>query len=181
MATIKKIIISSIVGGVSFAVAIAIIFGLVFWYQNKPKPPKPWNKEAITATYDSVDTEGEKNYFVFYYTLQNNTDFDYKFSDLTNILFMAKLKKQKSLSGQKNNEFLQPDFPILIPAKQRIRFALHLSFPYDKSLKKDASKDESEKYKKELEAYANKEFSNMEGFVLFDEINRYQIEFQKGW
>jgi len=181
MATIKKIIISSIVGGVSFAVSIAIIFGIFFWYQNKPKPPKPWNKDTITATYDSVDTEGEKNYFVFYYTLQNNTDFDYNFSDLTNITVMAKLKKQNSLSGQKKDEFLKPDYPILIPAKQRIRFALHLGYPYDKTLKKDASKEEREKYRKDMEAYANKEFSNLDGFVLFDELNRYQIEFPKGW
>jgi len=37
-------------------------------------PPKPWDKKAITAIYDFVDTEGEKNTIVFYYTLQNNTE-----------------------------------------------------------------------------------------------------------
>jgi hypothetical protein len=180
MTNSKKVIAYGIAGGVGFAVALAIISVIVFWYQSNPKPPKPWNKEAITASYDSVAVEGEKNHIVFYYTLQNNTDFDYKPMDLSNIVAMAKLKKQKSLSGQKNDEVLRPDYPILIPAKQRIRFAFHLGYPYNKSLKKDATQEEQEKYIKDIEAYVNEEFSNLDGFVLFDEMNRYQIEFPKG-
>jgi hypothetical protein len=184
MPTIKRMVVSGLAGGVGFAVAIAIILGIVSWYQSRPKPPKPWDKAAVTATYDSIDTEGQSgrwegqppNRLVFYYTLQNNTDSDYQFSDLTNIVVMAKLKRQKSLSGQKGDKFLQPDSPVLIPAKQRIRFALHVGYPYeyDKSLKAGASK-------KDIEAYVNEKFSNLDGFALFDENNRYQIDFPKGW
>jgi hypothetical protein len=181
MTTIRKVIISSIIGGFSLAVTLAIIIGIVAWFNHRPTPPKPWDKLAITATYDSLNTEGQENYVVFHYTLQNNTAYDYKFADLTNILLMAKLKRQKSLSGQKNDEWLYPDFPIMIPAKQRIRFTLHTKFPYDKSLKKNATRAEREQYSKKIEAYANKEWSNLDGFVLFDETARYQIEFPKGW
>jgi hypothetical protein len=178
MPTVKKIIISSIVGGVSIAVTIAIIFVIISWYENRPKP---WNKDAISATYDYIETEGEKNYFVCYYTLQNNTDYDYKFSDLTDILIMSKLKKQKSLSGNKESDTLKPDYPIIIPAKQRIRFAIHLQYPYDKTLKEDASKEERKAYRKDIEAFFNNKLQNLDGFVLFDERARYQIEFPKGW
>lgn len=181
MTTIKRVIVSGIAGGVGFAAALAIIFGTIYWYQGKPKPPKPWNKTAIAASYDTVDVEGEKNHLVFSYTLQNNTDFDYGFSDLNSIMAMARLKKQKSLSGNKNDDLLRPDCPILIPAKQRLRFALHVAYPYDKSLKNDATKEEKERYRKDLEAYVAKEFSNLDGFTIFDEVNRYQIEFPKGW
>jgi hypothetical protein len=178
MTTIKRVIISSVAGGVGFAVALAIIFGTMHWYQCKPKP---WNKNAITASYDSADVEGEKNHVVFYYTLQNNTAFDYGFSDLKSIMTMFRLEKQKSLSFEKNDELFRPDCPIWIPAKQRMRFALHLALPYDKSLKKDATKDEKNEYRKNLEIYLNKEFTNLDGFTLFDEVNRYQIELPKGW
>ena len=181
MSTLKRWIITGVSFGAGAAVIIALIICGYLWYSSKQKPPKPWDTKAITAIYDSVYTEGENNYFVFYYTLQNNTDFDYNLSDLTNITLMGKLKKQKSLTGKKTDEFLKPDYPILIPAKQRIRFALHLGYPYDKTLKKDASEEEEAKYKKDIEAYANKKLSNLDGFVLFDELKRYQIEFSKGW
>jgi len=53
--------------------------------------------------------------------------------------------------------------------------------PYDKDLKFDATKEERKKYKKELESHINDKFKNLNGFVLFDQKNRYRIDFPKGW
>lgn len=178
MTTLKKLIV--IIIAEVFA-ATAIIFGFSLWAENRLRIPDPWNKTAITAIYDSIGTEGSQNYLVFYYTLQNNTAFDYELSDLSNVILMADLKKQDSFAGQKNNKILQPNYPVMIPAKQRLRFAVHLRYPYDKSLNEDASADDRKKYRKELEAYVNKHISSLNGFVLFDENHGYQIELPKGW
>lgn len=181
MSTAKRLIIISIFAGIGFAVTFSIIAGGVFWYQSQPKPPKPWDINAVVASYDHIDTEGENNNIVFYYTLQNNTDLDYKIPNLSNVVAMAKLEKQKSLSSTPNDEHLKPDFPILIPARQRIRFAIDLKYPYDKKLKNDSTQQERKKYGEELERFANDKLSNLDGFVLFDERNRYQINLPNGW
>lgn len=166
--------------GAGVVITAALILGTFFWYESRPKP---WNSTAIAAIYNSIDTEGEKNTFVFYYTLENNTDFDYKISFLSDVVLLAKLKRGDSLSGKINDKFFQPDYRILLPARQRIRFAIHLGYPYvyDIPRKEDATDEEKEKYRNELKAYASKKFSNLNGFVIFDEKHRYQINFPKGW
>jgi hypothetical protein len=94
---------------------------------------------------------------------------------------MSKLEKQKSLSGEKGDPFLKFDFPLLLPAKQRLRFAIHLKWPYDKKIKAETTKDEREKYRKELSAFLKEQAPNLDGFAIFDELNRYQIDFPRGW
>jgi len=50
--------------GLRTAVGLAGITDCFVWYQSRPKPPKPWNRTAINAEYDSVGTEGDKNNIV---------------------------------------------------------------------------------------------------------------------
>ena len=40
--------------------------------------------------------------------------------------------------------------------------------------------DKSE-YRKALELYIREKYVNLDGFVLFDQANRYQIDFPSGW
>ena len=181
MSTLKRWIIMGASFGAGLAVTLALIIGGYLWYASKPKPPKPWDTKAITATYDFIDTEGDNNTIVFYYTLQNNTDYDYRITDASNFTLMGKLEKQKSLSGAKGDRFLKFDFPLLLPAKQRLRFAIHLDYPYDKKSKAEATKDEREKYRKELSAFLKEKTPNLDGFAIFDELNRYQIDFPREW
>ncbi len=129
MTSLKKLTVISMSFGVGFAITIALVLGAFFWYQNKPKPPKPWDENAITATYDSVDTEGKNNTIFFSYTLENNTNLDYSIDGLSNMVLLAKLKKQDSLSGRRNDEWLKPDPSIFIPSKERFRFLIHLAYP----------------------------------------------------
>ncbi len=178
MSKAKRLVIIGISFGMGFAVTLSIIIGAFFWHQSRPRP---WNTKAIIAIYDHVDTEGVDNNFVFYYTLHNATEYDYKISNLSDVITMAVLKKQNSLSGSPNDEFFKPDCPIFIPVKQRIRFAIHLKHPFDNKLKEGATKEERKKYREYLEKYADEQFSNLGGFVLFDEANRYQINLACGW
>ena len=181
MSTLKHWIITGASFGAGLAITLALIIGGYLWYSSKPKPPKPWDTKAITATYDRVDTEGDNNTIVFYYILQNNTDYDYHIVDASNVTLMDKLEKQKSLSWGKSDQFLKFDYPLLLPAKQRLRFAIHLDYPYNKKIKAEATKDEIEKYRKALSGFLKEETPNLNGFAMFDELNRYQIDFPREW
>ena len=94
---------------------------------------------------------------------------------------MCKLERQESLSGTKGDDYLTIDFPILLPAKQRLRFAIHFKLHYEKESRSNATQVEKEKFRKELAAFLKEKAPNLNGFALFDELKRYQIDFGRGW
>ncbi len=151
--------------------------GTYVWLQSRPKPPKPWDTKSITATFDGVLTEGDQNTWVFYYSLSNNTDRDYRL-DATSAACMSKVRGN-TLSNA------SPDFetfnsPIYIPSKHRLRFAVHVKFPYDM---KDPIDNEAAHaaWKKQFLEFVKREAPNLNGWVLFDETNRYEITLPRGW
>lgn len=178
MSAIKRWIITGLSFGAGFAITLAIIIGLFIWHENKPKP---WDTKAITSIYDTADIEGDNSTFVFYYTLQNNTDKDYTINDASDFVLLSKLKRQNSLSGTNTQDLLKIDTPILLPAKQRLRFAIHLGYPYENKSIVGPTKEDKEKFRKEIGLYLQKEIPNLNGYVLFDKTNRYQINFNRGW
>jgi len=178
MSATKRRIITDLSLGVGFVIVLAIIVSLFIWHENKPAP---WDARAITSIYDSVDVEGDNGTLVFYYTLQNNTDIDYSINEASDVVLLSKLKKQNSLSGTNAKDLLRIDVPVLLPAKQRLLFEIHLGYPYEKKLNKNAAAEEKEKFRKEIGLYLQQEAPNLNGFVLFDKVNRYQINFEKGW
>ena len=175
----KRIIVVGVCVGVGFALMASLIVGVAFWYESRPKPPRPWDTAAITAEFDVVDTEGENDQIVFRYTLQNNTDFDYSPLD-TSLKLMGQLERQKSLSNSPEG-FPKID-SVYIPARQRVRYSIHTIYPYDKEkLKADASTDERTAWRKKLGIFIKEDMGNLNGFVIFDDTDRYQINFKKGW
>jgi hypothetical protein len=180
--TWKKVLVSSAVFGLSFALTLVLLFLGYLWYQSHPKFPPPWNIDAITATYDRVDTEGDENTIVIYYTLENKTEFDYTIEKEQGLIVLAKLQQEGSLTGTKRDDkLLQLDYPVFIPSKQRFRLAVHLKYSYDLKEKTNSTIEERRKYRKGLEEYINNEMSNLDGFVLFDEQKRFEITLPKGW
>lgn len=165
--------------GVGTAVGLAGVIGCFIWYQGRPKPPKPWNRSAIIAEYDYVDTEGDKNTIIFYYTLENTTDFDYHLESGTNVGMNAMLHKQHSLSPFTESESV--NYPISVPAKKRVRFPIHIGYPYPEKEKPDDDLEERRRYRAGLETYIAKELANLDGFDLLDETNRYEIVLPGGW
>jgi len=175
----KKLVLVGVSIGVGFAVCAASIIAVFIWYDSRPTPPKPWDSRSITAEFDRLDTEGENNNIVFYYTLQNNTDFDYRLPEGSTTL-MAQLEQTKSLSASKDG-FTTHDTAVFLPAKQRYRYAVHVAYPYEIKLKDSATDVETKAWREKLGVYVNDEMSNLNGFVLFDEANRYQVILPKGW
>jgi hypothetical protein len=178
----KRALFIGIGWGLSTAVGLAVLAGSFFWYESRPKPPQPpkaWDSASIKAEYDNVDTEGEKNNFVFNYTLENTTAFDYRVEDAHEVTISAKLQEQQSLSPL--GELGSIDYPIVVPAKKRVRFSIHITYPYPVKQKENANLEERLEYRKAAEKYASDEFSNMDGFDLLDAANRYEIIFPAGW
>jgi hypothetical protein len=183
----KRAVLIGVGWGLGTAVGLALIVGGFLWYENRPKPPvppKPWNASAIKAEYDLVGTETNKekqNVIVFYYTLENTTDFDFRVEDGQHITITGKLKDEKSLTP-----FLKPagviDYPIFVPAKKRVRIEIHLvGYTYPVKQKDNPTAEERKQYRAMLAKYVADEFPNLDGFDLLDGENRYEIVLPGGW
>lgn len=164
--------------GVGFAIIFVLIFGGVIWYQGRPKT---WNNSAIKAFYEKIGTGGEDNTLIFYYTVENTSPFDWTIDPYSDAVLMVKLEDSKSLTGPAKDEFISFDKPIFLPAKQRLLFRIRFKYSYDKKLKSHSTREERKEYRKKLESYVAEKWPNLNGFVLYDKANQYQIDFPRGW
>jgi hypothetical protein len=181
----KKALLIGLGWGLGTALGLAILVGGFLWYGSRPKPPKPpkpWDSAAIKADYDVAYTEGDNNVIVIYYTLENTTDFDYRIEDGHDVMMSAKLEKQNNLSPfALDDNFAKVDYPIFVPAKKRVRFPVHLGYPYPVKDDAKADVDARKKYRQAVEKYISDDLANLDGFDLLDETNRYEIVFPAGW
>ncbi len=175
----KKFAIRSFFGGVGIAVTIAIIVGLLTWYNTER--PKPWNTSAIKAEWDTMEfmTGVSGGYPVdFYYNLRNNTDKNYPINGST-LTVMAVLKSGNALSKEFGHYQIGEatvDGPKFIPPKGTARIGVHVSYYYPSEFT-EADKNDSGK----VLASFNHRLEELNGFVLFDEQNHYRINLPKGW
>jgi len=182
MAEWRKLLLLGLGWGLGTAVGLALLVGGFLWYQGRPRPtepPKPWNTTAIKAEYDTTDTEGDKNTIVFFYTLENTSDFDYRVGSSDQILMNATLMKQKNLTPFTETEKI--DYPIIVPAKKRMRFLIHISYTCPAKQKEGADLEERRKHGRDVEKYVSDELTNLDGFDFLDETKRYEIVFPAGW
>lgn len=178
----KRPLLIGIGWGLGTALGVVLFVGGFLWYQSRPKPPKPpkpWNTAAIKAEFDRVDTEGEDNNIVVSYTLENTTEFDYRVENGMNLILSARLEKEQSLAPF--SKLTKIDFPIFIPARKRVRFPIRLPHPYSAEHKDVTDVADAEKHRQAVEKYMVDKLSNLNGFDLLDETNRYEIIFPAGW
>lgn len=176
----KKILLRAAGFGGGFAVVVAIILGVVVWWSGRPVKPKPWNKTAITATFNNLRTEGDKHTIVYEYTLQNNTDTDYQLSDETDTHLGFKRMQTDSMDFS-DKTFVKADYPIYVPAKSRVNLELHMPLPYDSDVDTNAPDDVQHDYYTKLSHFVATTISNVSGFVLMDDTARYEIDLPNGW
>jgi len=163
--------------GAGFALLCAVVVGGLVWYSRRPKPPQAWNTQAITATYDYVTTKGEQNRIVFVYTLQNNTQEDYRIDSESEVDVFHKLVSQNSIYHTVNK---RPEiaFPIFVPAGGRTTLVIGYESEYSGA---KINGDDQKKYRADVQEFVKTKHPNLGGFVLFDQIHRYEIELPKGW
>jgi hypothetical protein len=175
----NKILIRSAGFGAGFAVAVCAIVGMWAWYSNRPKPIKPWDKGAVTAEYQYVRPQGDKNNLCFTYVVQNNTDVDYRIEGEEGIEITATLKDTNGLS--ESGKDITTDYPVFVPAHRRVRFLMTIPYPYPVKADANATHAERKQYNAQVAQYVTDKLANLGGFVLFDSHNRYEIDFPNGW
>jgi hypothetical protein len=156
---------------------LCAVVGSLIWYQGRPKPPKPWSKQAITAEYDYVSTDDDNKIF-FYYTVQNNTESDYRLESDTQVELAARLKEEKAFDS--SGKIVTLDYPVFIPVKGRVRLKVKIPQTYPAHDKEETS-DERHNHHTKVAQYITTEATNLDGFVLLDTANKYEIDFPSGW
>ena len=149
-----------------FALTVCLVVGL--YVSSAANPPKPWNRHAVTAEYWKVDTCGGDNHICFLYTLQNNTDEDFRRGSSYVVDVSAILKSQKSFGSFADK---QPtlEYPVFVPAKSRALGVLVVS-TYRAGRPDDAKG--LERFRAALVGKIVEDMPNVDAFVLFDETDR---------
>jgi hypothetical protein len=78
MAPWKQTLLKFLSVGIGIGVGLAISVAFYAWYSSRPKPQKPWDANAITASFEWADTSDKDNHLRFVYILENRTDRDYR-------------------------------------------------------------------------------------------------------
>jgi len=121
----------------------------------------------VSAEYDYASAEGDKNNIAIFYTLQNNTDFDYEIRSADQVQLAGRLGREHNISIVQSGEgFLTGDFPVFIPAHGRSRFGIHLGYPYSEKFDGRASEDARYDFGTKLAKYIATDLANLDGFVL---------------
>lgn len=150
---------------------------LILYLRSGPgaATPKPWNSSAITANYvgaqlRQLDSGNAALYLA--YEVTNHTDSDYRLADGPGALVMSRLKADGSLSSQQPARL---SYPTFLPARQRARVALEVPSSFDWPEDSDAA------FQDKLRDFVNQKLTDVQAFVLFDQADRFEIEFPSGW
>jgi hypothetical protein len=160
---------------IAIAAVILVGIGAVSYYEYGYRRLEPWNPGGITASYlgaELRETDPGNASLLLSYELQNNTDADYRLSDGPGVVVMSRLATDGSLSSQ---EGVQLSYSTFLPARQRARVMLEMRRPFTWPASNDPATQEK------LKDFINQRLSAVDEFVLFDQSDRVQIEFPRGW
>jgi hypothetical protein len=154
-----------------FVVGI-VVFTYAVWHSSRPQP---WNDKAMVTEYADlrISSTGsaynniEANYFV-----TNMSNMDYQLSK-SNIV-MVKVPGSSGLREAPDVAIAQDFF---IPAKQKVSVSFRLPLQNRDIFNEAVTKKNQVEIKKLLA----KELQDVDGFVVFDPLAKYQISFSNGW
>jgi hypothetical protein len=132
--------------------------------------PQAWNSGAIETTLAGVrvrELDNTHAAVVFSYDLDNRTDTDYRLSSGPNVVIMSRLQPNGSLTSVQQ---VSLDSAAFVPARNRTRISLEMTHPFDWPSQRDAAAE------RQVRQFVADEVSGVQGFVLFDQSTRYQIE-----
>jgi hypothetical protein len=167
----KRLFIKAAGFGAGSVFVLLLFLGYIWWYESRPHAPRPWNRTAIEARYAELDIGRRENGIIatFSYSLQNNTDTDYQMPASTRIM-------QKNKAGQLEEITIElPSQDVFVPAHHTVKY----SFIVKAGDVFDAIQAKNNDSK--MIEIAGKYLKGVDGFVGFDETNRYEIEMPSGW
>jgi hypothetical protein len=168
-------------------IAFGLAAGAMRWHQSRPKA---WDTQAFEVVYDGIDTvqnykvgqSDERDWFRFRYLVKNKTGQDYELIE-GSAKIMAKLQDSGSLLHDPQlTSSATLKYPLFIPTGQSVSLEIHVpAYGFNVAPPTDRKSAEYSEYRRKLLAFLEDEMGNLGGFVLFDNIHRYQITFPVGW
>jgi hypothetical protein len=168
---------------IAFLSAAALLF-LALGRPSKPpaapKQPEGWNSTAIRSSFEGIqvkEVDPTHAALIFSYDLENTTDSDYHLSNDPKVLIMGRLKSNTSL---KPEDSMQIDNSIFLLARNRMRISLEVNYSFNwptQMFPGQVGPVTQEKFR----SFVAGKTADLQGFVLFDEASRYQIELPGGW
>lgn len=169
----QKFLLSAFGMGAGAVVAAAVAIGAWFYITSLPEKPEPWDRVAIKATFaDLFVSIGDKIIITFQYTLENKTKSDYYFPEDAKSAFIV-LPEGKGLSQE---DELAWGRGVYLPCGQKVSMSFHLTDDYNESYPKK-ERDNLDK----LGEFTKSRLEKVDGFVVLDKKNRYEIVFPNGW
>jgi hypothetical protein len=171
----KKALVIGVSGGAGFFLVLLLILGGAAFNSSPVKPAGSWNQNAIKATYvGSQLRQIDKTLAGLFlsYDFENNTDRDYRLTDAPGVVIMSRLKSDHSLSQE---ELIRLSYPAFLPANQRVRIAIVISYPFVWPAPGDPALENK------LKDFVKQRLAKVEEFVLFEEGSRCQIQLPSAW
>jgi hypothetical protein len=173
---VKSVLLKVAAAGAGAALMLCFLGAAVLWYISRPKPIRPWNDKALIANdMPGFGRDSDDSTFSFSYTVQNATGSDYALDSFQQPKLLAVID-DGSLSNPIDEKRLVLRTPIFIPSHQKGTITIRL-----KALKAPEQKQDEpdDTYHERLRQYLNDHIKSVEGFVLFDESNRYQVNLMR--
>lgn len=170
----KRLFIKAAGFGTGFG--LLVVFGMVgLWYEDThPQPPKAWDKTSIQATLWNVSVEDD-NEIAVRFDIRNTTKSDYKLEP-GRATISAEVNDSNTLAPV--GKFLASQQEAFIPAGRGTVVSLNTEVRYKGP--EISSLPHEEKERKILD-YLAKQYPELKGFVIFDNINRYEIDCATDW
>jgi hypothetical protein len=168
---LKKMMVWAAWTAAGIFVLAAILLAVEFHrFGSTNAAPNSWNSSAIHGTLAAVrvrELDPTHAAVIFFYDLENRTDSDYRLSSGPSVVIMSRLQSGGILSS---DQHVSLDAAAFVPAKNRTRIALEITHGFEWPVQRDAVAE------KQLRQFVVDQISGLEGFVLFDQATRYQIE-----
>jgi len=166
----KQLFVASFGFGAGIAIAVICVAAAILWYTSRPAKVPPWNQNAVTVKYaDHYVTTSQRPVFTFRYTLENHTDGDYELP--TGDSLYKILPEGKGLERDVSLKWAGGTF---LPAGQKVNVGIQIDHEYNEAYPYE-QRDNGE----QLNAFMNRRLSEIEGFVVLDQVKRYEIRFPK--
>ncbi|HYL09231.1 MAG TPA: hypothetical protein VEU31_00715 [Candidatus Acidoferrales bacterium] len=173
MVLAKRFFIIAGTAGAALLLAAALLYAGISFGRSRLGARKTWSPDPVGATYVATQLrQMDKAHAALFlaYDLENRTDLDYHLDDSS--ILMSKLKSDGSLSQE---EPIRLSYPVFLPGRRRVRIAIELAQPFVWPAPGDP------RLQDKLRDFVKQSLANTDGFVLFNQAGRLEVELPGAW
>jgi hypothetical protein len=166
--------IAAAAAGVTLALCVAA--ATLFWYTTRPKPPKSWDTKALTTMEPPSFVPTSERHVLLHCEVKNQTSNDYSVGENNQLRLIGRIENGRLTRPLDNAEYFAIATPVFIPAQQTGTLSVEVKTV---TLVPKEAKQSDDDYHEQIRDVLNQGMSGLEGFTIFDEQNRYQIDLPK--